>query len=179
MDVVGCLRYIVRTPANRTTAMNITPRFLFSACLALLCSASTTLSFAAEPAPRILAQDLIKARDAGKAGAVLWTRRTDSYTLQVVLPRQPERIAVRAPAQPAAVKSPEVEVWLLRLDGSRIPWLRRWESPAYENPQLRGRQVGAEVNFSFPLSAGKEAVTAAIQIGQELFIEKLEPLPES
>jgi hypothetical protein len=153
-----------------------TTRFLSSICLALLCFAGTVSTFAAEPAPRVLAQDLLKARDAGKAGAVLWTRRADTYTLQVVLNRQPERIAVRAPAPPAAVKSPEVEVWLLRADGSRIPWLRRWESPAYEDPQLRGRQVGAEVNFSFPLTAGKEAVTAAIQIGTELFIEKLEPL---
>jgi hypothetical protein len=156
--------------------MKITTRLLSSICLVLPCIAGTASTFAAEPAPHILAQDLVKARDAGKAGAVLWTRRADSYTLQVVLNRQPERIAVRTPAPPAAVKSPEIEVWLLRADGSRIPWLRRWESPAYEDPNMRGRQIGAEVNFSFPLTAGNEAVTAAIQIGTELFVEQLRPL---
>ena len=54
-------------------------------CIAVLVfCASAPLTFAAQPA-QVLTQDLPALRVAGKVSAVMWTRRDDAFTLQVVL----------------------------------------------------------------------------------------------
>jgi hypothetical protein len=54
-------------------------------CLGMI--AGSTSAMAAEAAinqPDVVAQDLVKVRESGSVGAALWTRRADSYTLQLV-----------------------------------------------------------------------------------------------
>jgi hypothetical protein len=125
-----------------------------------------------------LAQDLKKLRAPGKISAVLWTRRSDSCTLQVVLPR-PSPVAVRvrqSPQQNPQAQSqeyPKIQVWLLRSDGTIISWTRRYETPTSAKTCIRC--IASEVNYSFPLSASRDAVAAAISVDDDFYIEPLEP----
>lgn len=121
----------------------------------------------------ILAQDLKKLRAPGKIGAALWTRRVDTCTLQLVRDTGDASRVVRT-SQPAAQKAPiELQVWVLRADGTLIPWLQRWESPDFDNREIRGRRSGPEVNFSFPLSACNDAAAAAVMIDGEYFVDRI------
>ena len=137
--------------------MNRHPLLLSAACLALICCAAV-VPLAAAQETSVLAQDLRKLRVSGKVSAVLWTRRTDSCTLQVVLPRQPQGYA-------------SIQIWLLKSDGTQIPPMRRWETPATAKTCLRC--IASEVEYSFPLAAGGEAVAAAISIDGDYYIERL------
>ncbi len=53
--------------------------------VALICCAGTLPAVAAAPDVPVLAQELEKVRASGEVLAALWTRRSDSYTLQIVL----------------------------------------------------------------------------------------------
>lgn len=145
-----------------------------SLIIALLCVAPTPAGIAAE-APAVVSQNLTAAAASTKVAAVIWTRRTDRYTLQIVLPRWNEGMTVvdgRIEAPNAT--PPDVTVWLLRADGTAIPTTR--DAP------LRGAASGAatappaEIAYSVGLAAGASAVAAAIRIDDEYYIERLQPL---
>jgi len=78
---------------------------------------------AAEVAPKseaVLAQNL--------AGNILWTRRPDRFTLQVLTDFRPIPGTKGAASKPAAAPGrelPSIEVWLLRKEGAAIPPIQR------------------------------------------------------
>jgi hypothetical protein len=131
---------------------------------------------AAEAEKPVLAQDLKKLRVEGKVASVLWTRREDRYTLQVVFPRSTrvrmvgERIAGRG-MEDKAGKDPDIQVWLLKADGALIPAGRRTLIASVNSP----RHVPDEVLYASSLSAGREAVAVALSIDNEFYIQELEP----
>jgi hypothetical protein len=172
-------------------------QLLSTACLALLCCADAVPCLAAEPELPVLAQDLKKLRAPGKVGSVLWTRRADQYTLQIVFPRSYRNLSlvdgrrvVMQPVQaspqaaPQALteakkqelqapvrKNPVVQAWLLKADGTLIAAARRRVS-------ISGQSSGSlpdEVLYSIPLLAGQEAVAVALMIDNEYYIETLKP----
>lgn len=126
------------------------------------------IGHAADAAP-VLAQDLDQLIVTGKVSNVLWTRRVDSCTVQVLLPRNvPSRRASRVRQRPSY---PRIAVWLLRSDGSRIEPTGRWQSPL--EPPDCVRCLGAEVQYSFPLSAAGEASAVAIGVDDEYRTQRL------
>jgi len=142
-----------------------------AAGLALVYCASAARQGIAMEESVVLAQDLKTLRVPGKVGAVLWTRRKDSCTLQVLV--------IRAPQQNAKAQStqyPQVQAWLLRPDGTEIPFSRRFDTPAEQRSCLRC--LGSEVQYSFPLSAGKDAAAAVISVDGTSYIEQLEPFKD-
>jgi hypothetical protein len=95
-----------------------------------------------------------------KVAAVLWTRRPDRYTLQVVFPK--------ASGVPDGRPRPAVTFWLLAADGTTIP-VTKVTPP--KPPRLPD-----EVAFSIPLDSGRSAVAIALKVDDEYFIEHLELL---
>jgi hypothetical protein len=160
--------------------------------IAVLLSVTAGSAFAAAPAEEtpVVAQDLMALRASPNVSAALWTRRPDSYTLQLVL--EPPvasgsrtlrlvdgRRMVSTTAQPLAAQAqlapqpptpPQTNVWLLRADGTQI--LPR--SPTIAKCSLRCTAV--EVQYRFTIAEATQAVAAAVRIGDEFFIEKLQPL---
>jgi len=67
-------------------------------------------------------------------------------------------------------QNPSVSLWLLRADGTVID--------SVKEPPLGATKgvLPVEIAYSVPLSAGREAVAAAIQIDDEYFVEALQPL---
>jgi hypothetical protein len=168
--------------------------------------------------PTVLAQDLVKVRESGKLMAALWTRRSDSYTLQLVygsplyrgsffignniensrnvdpvfgrtltlidgrrMAQQPASPAAsaseaKAPAQALQPAIPEFQVWLLKANGTQV--LPSWRSPAPLPQSCGGRCIAGEVLYRFPLAEGAEAVAAVVRIGEEYFLDKLQPLEQ-
>jgi hypothetical protein len=140
---------------------------LAMAGLALICCGEAVLHVAVAQEPPVLAQDLKKLRVPGKVGSVLWTRRTDQYTLQVVFPRSYRML----PKQPPAT-NPAVQAWLLKADGTLIAAARRTVSM----PGQSSGNLPDEVLYSIPLSAGQEAVAVALMIDSDYYIQELKPL---
>jgi hypothetical protein len=105
----------------------------------------------------VIAQRITSTKSSPKIAAVLWTRRVDHYTLQVVFPR---------PSAAIAARNPPVTLWLLGADGTVIP--------ASQNapPKI----PTSEVSYSVPLSSGQAAVAVALRVDDEFFIEKLRSL---
>jgi hypothetical protein len=136
-----------------------------SAGVALLCSLiPLAVTLAADVMPGV-GQQLITPTASSQVEAVLWTRRVDRYTLQVVLPRP--RFGSRI--QP--ITSPDrVTLWLLKADGTVIP------ARLVQAPGLKQGVSANEFTYSVPLSDGQAAVAAALRIGEEYFIEALRPL---
>lgn len=131
------------------------------------------------------ALNLTLLRSEGRIEAVLWTRRTDHYTLQVVFPR---RGRISAPTQKVVENDPDprlaypdVRVWVLKADGTVIPPLQRLGvSPDLTaTPVPRGASDGntrIEVMYRFPLSAGTEAVAIAVAVDGEHRIQQVTAL---
>jgi hypothetical protein len=219
--------------------MKLPRPFQFPAALALFIAA-TGASIASEAT--VLAQDLLKVSASDKVVAALWTRRPDSYTLQVVLERSRpvakatpvspptasneaeyrsgtgsffigntianlrcldpdfgdrtltlvdgrravagQSVAPPAPQQPRAAPPPrpllsappQVQVWLLRADGTQILPVVQAPNPALAEPVCRTGVNTNEVLFRFALADSGQAVAAAIKIDDEYYIEKLQPL---
>ncbi|HYP79809.1 MAG TPA: hypothetical protein VEQ17_05945 [Steroidobacteraceae bacterium] len=127
--------------------------------------------------PVVLAQDLQTLRAAGSFAAVLWTRRTTLCTLQVVLARPQGAGRVSTAQAPPEVKPQplDIEVWLLRADGTKIPPTGRWQSRNFnEHAPLVSRGPAPEVLFGFPLSAAGEAVTAVMTVNGKTYVEPLQ-----
>lgn len=128
--------------------------------LAAVLLATVTHSTTAAQAEPGAAQQLTSPLQSPKVQAVLWTRRSDRYTLQVIfpLPATATRILPQKQVTP-------VEVWLLKADGTVIPVNRA--APLANT---------LEVGFSVPLAAGEAAVAVALKIDDQYFIEALQPL---
>ena len=124
--------------------------------IALSLSAVCALGQSSEPPP-VVAQRITSTKVSPKIAAVLWTRRIDHYTLQVVFPR---------PSAAVAPKNPTVTLWLLGADGSVVPTAQN--APSKIAP--------TEVSYSVDLLAGRSAVAVALKVDDEYFIEKLKPL---
>jgi hypothetical protein len=120
----------------------------------------------------IVARDLKKLRLPGKVSAVLWTRRGDRLTLQVMPLSTSGAIRLVAKPGPDAKPFPErLQIWLLRADGTMITPVgiaTPRSSNARESPVI-------EVLYSYPLSAGKEAVAVAMKFDDQFLIEELVP----
>lgn len=165
-------------PSSGRSPVNRFAHIVAAASLAsvALCHAAS----AAEPRP-VLAQDLSELTVAGKVSAVLWTRRPDSWTVQVVLPRHRPIAAASRVAQPASPattppeKPPRIEVWLLRADGSRIAAAYRWETP---QPKDCLRCIGSDVLYAFRLAEGDGAASVAISVDDEYRSQRLRPFVE-
>lgn len=112
----------------------------------------------------VVSQQLTAAKDSEAIAAVLWTRRADRYTLQVVFPR-----SYRSMSGPA----PKVTLWLLAGDGTVIP-VSNAQPLGTRTP--RAPNAPTEAAFSVPLASGERAVAAAIRVDEEFFIEPLQLL---
>ena len=136
-----------------------------------MCGPMAAGTIAAPEEPVIVAQDLKKLRSPGVA-AVLWTARKDYCTLQVVFPNR-TRISE---GKPAAAKPAGVQIWLLKADGSLIPPI--WRSTEVSSKSQTDVGPLRDVLYRFPLSAGKEAVAAAVQVGDTLLVDQITPFKD-
>lgn len=157
--------------------MNRTARLLSTAGLAVwLAGAIQPLTAAQpeEPGPPVVAQDLKQLR-IGEISAVLWTRRTDRYTLQVIMARPGALVGSRLSAAmqpPPASSAAAPQVWLLAPDGKVLAPASTLQTP--QDGKCALRCLGYEYLYSFARAAAQEAVAVAIQHNGERRIEKLE-----
>ncbi len=169
------------------TVMKRPARLLFAAFLAFPAGGAFSAGKVEEVS--VLAQDLVTVRASNSLIAALWTRRPNSYTLQLVLgratlPRGPgafeqvgQRIASRSAKPPAGEqppKLPETNVWLLRADGTQIFPISTSTLPPPEKCTLRC--IAVEVLYRFSIADAEQAIAAAVRIGDDFYIEKLQPL---
>jgi hypothetical protein len=132
----------------------------------MLClSATLSHKSRAAAAPEILSQQLTSPTASKKVEAVLWTRRPDRYTLQVVFPNIGRLLAIGD-----SLKTPEVALWLLRSDGTTVVATRQVV------PEQKNGARPTEIVYTVPLSTGEEAVAAAFRIEDNYYIEPLRPL---
>lgn len=153
--------------------MTAIARCACAALAALGLTAAARLADGGEPR-EVVAQDLKQLRAPGKISAALWTRRNDFYTLQIVLDVRGSRLMQTGQRIiPQASSIPQVQVWLLRGDGTLI-LPRRTEVPGSGTRELGPRTIALEASYSFPDTAGKEAVAVAMSVDGNFYIEKLE-----
>lgn len=106
------------------------------------------------------------------------------YTLQIVLQMPTEyqlasKIAAQraaqglAPALPVTPNLPQVQAWLLKLDGTLIA--RSSGSPAFPAAVKESDGVPLEVRYSFPRSDAREAAAVALMVDGAYYIEQLKP----
>jgi hypothetical protein len=144
--------------------------------IALAALACCPVAFSQAPATQasIVARDLRKLRIAGKVDAVLWTRREDRLTLQIV-PARANRVSYPGnPAPKGHSFADSVQVWLLKADGTMI-------TPAGMSTPRVGKGPDArllEVLYVFPLSAEREAVAVAMRFDDQFYIEALTSFPD-
>lgn len=150
---------------------------LVSAALVLMALAAPALPASPNAeALQVIAHDLKQLRVASKVSAVLWTRRNGYFTLQVVLPLRRQsvvgtRTVAMAPARRETVSN--VQVWVLRADGSAIPA----QSVAHPDTGKIGLRTQAlEARYSYSFAAGQQAVAIAMQVDDTFVIEQLKPL---
>jgi hypothetical protein len=181
--------------------MNRSGCLLLVALLAAVTNSVAAMSAEADVAA-VVAQDLLTVRDSGKVKAAIWTRRPDSYTLQLVTGVPSDIFVGRTIANlrgldpsfgtrtlqmvegrrvagqritPLPRIAPKIQVWLLRADGTQIlPTWRSAEPVAGKTCSLRC--IATETLFRFSLPEGAQAVAAAISIDEQYYIEKLQPL---
>ena len=149
-------------------------------CVALVWCASSSAQHVTEANSAIVAQNLTRLEATGKVMAALWTLRNDSCTLQLVLPWGMAPVDRKAPLQPmrlagTAATLPEVKVWLLTANGAQIT-ATRVSRPDREKFTLR--TIAAEYSYSFPRWVNGQAVAVAISIGDDYYVEKLQPLAD-
>jgi hypothetical protein len=148
-------------------------RVLITFCVVLLfCSGSSAGEGGTQSEP-VLAQNL--------SGNVLWTRRPDRYTLQVLTNFRPSPSAKGTVPKPAAMTGrqvPAIEVWLLKKEGSTIPAVQRWQTPTSNTKPGLSREFRAEVLYAYPLSEGAEAVAAVICIDGDCVVRRIAPFPQ-
>jgi hypothetical protein len=169
-------------------------RLLFAALL-VLCVGSAFPAAPGETAP-VVAQDLVTLRNSSQVSAAIWTRRANSYTLQLVMKggidaafgsRTLELVdgrrmvstsrAISADVQPA--KRPQTSVWLLRADGTQILPAVPSTSPSPDSCSKNLRCIAVDVLYRFSVADAVSAVAIAVRIDDEFFIEKLQPLEQS
>lgn len=138
--------------------------FCVSATVLLCCSGIASSARAQEQIP-VIAQDLNKARASGKLGAVLWTRRADVCTLQLVI-KVPNVLS--SGGRPVSL--PRIQVWLLKPDGSTVPWSQVINP---DKSKIGGRTIALDMMYRYPLSASQDAVAAAIMVDDQYYVEPL------
>jgi hypothetical protein len=140
-------------------------RHALTAILAVLtCGAAISSPIQAAEPPGIYMQELTAAKASKKVATVLWTRRSDRYTLQVVFPKESATGFINPPT-----KHPAVRLWLLGADGlvmfaARVPPKDGEISTPVQNEQT----------YSVPLSAGANAVAAVLQIDDQYFVDSIQ-----
>lgn len=143
--------------------------------IALAALACCPAAFSQAPAQdSTVARDLRKLRVPGKVGAVLWTRRDDRLTLQIVPASSGNALRQVAKPDPNAKSFVErLQVWMLRADGTMI------RPTGFATPKRgKGREAPViEVLYAFPLSANQEAVAVAMQFDGQFYIQELESFP--
>lgn len=139
--------------------------FFYVCATALLCCAGAASGVMAQEQIPIVAQDLNKARASGRLAAVLWTRREDTCTLQLVINVLDGAGLAKKPAS-----LPHIQVWLLKPDGSTVPWSRMINP---DMSKLGGRTIALEMMYRYPLSASRDAVAAAIMVDDQYYVEPL------
>jgi hypothetical protein len=165
--------------------MKLIARFLFAGWPALAAGAALAASPGAQSVP-VLSQDLASLKGTKGVSAALWTRRPDSYTLQLVLPvsgsrmlplvdgRRMVTVSTVASATSPAPTRIKTNVWLLRADGTQI--LPTFRSPDPSLAQCVARCIAGEVLYRFSIADARQAVAAAIQVGENFYIERLATL---
>jgi len=154
------------------------PRFsnfplLLAAGVVLSIGSAVCAGEAARKIEPVLAQSL--------AENVLWTRRMDRFTLQVLMDIRSVPSAKGIAPKPIAAarrELPTIEVWLLRKEGAAIPAIQRWQTPLASAKGVDFRQKRAEVLYAYPLSEGAEAVAAVICTDGDCVVRKIAPFPQ-
>jgi hypothetical protein len=83
----------------------------------------------------------------------------------------PPKVTVNQP-YPPRMKYGSVEVWLLKADGTQIlPATYSCDT----RPGVAPAAAPIEITYEFPLADGAQAVAAAVRIGDNYYIEKLQP----
>lgn len=149
-------------------------RVLFPATLTLLCCGLPGAQALAEEPRPVLVQELRNVRASGKVMTALWTVRTNTYTLQLVLPT-PAGATTAARIAAASCTSAKVQVWLLRSDGSQTHPAGHY-GPQSGRPVCGMRTTAYEYSYSFSLEEGQQAIAAVVQINGEFFLDPLQPL---
>ncbi len=112
---------------------------------------------------------------------VLWTRRPDRYTLQVLTNwRGASATSVRVLNSKVMGKRelPNIDAWLLKKDGAAIPAFQRWQTPASSAGPVESRNPRPEVLFAYPLSEGPEAVAVVVCTDGDCLVRKIAPFPQ-
>lgn len=129
--------------------------------------------------PAVIAQELKKMRVPGRIATVMWTRRPEYYTLQLAYPSAGRVMLVAKQDPSVATQGTDVQMWLLKADGTAIFPLWRSTDPAQPKPSTSKKPTPEapmrDVVFRFPLSAGKEAVAAAVRIGDLFVVDQIAP----
>lgn len=109
----------------------------------------------------------------GRTLTLIDGRRTLSGQSQSVRPPPPPPGSTFQPYA-AVVKEPRLGVWLLKADSTQIMPVAYRCDPG-PNSTARSDRV-FEVSYAFPAAEGAQAVAVAIRVGNDYFIEKLQPL---
>jgi hypothetical protein len=187
-DAIGAM---VQAGASREAAMKRSTGFLFAVLLTVAVTPVIPAQTTAVETP-VVAQELLKVRASNRVQAATWTRRPGAYTLHLLLHPLPltdgralklvdGRRLTQVSATPAAAQSqparqPEVAVWLLRADGTQLVTRMPRTTPPPESCVIRCNAI--EIQYRFSIAEATQAVAAAIRIGDDFYIEKLEPLEQ-
>ncbi len=148
-------------------------RLRVEALIAATLAAFALSQFQAAKAAEVVSQNLKAPLASGKILAAIWTRRSDRYTLQIVFPKAADLIVVGENGDLVAPHAtrPSVTFWLLGADGTVIPARKEVTPRGPANDRLP-----IEAAYSVGISAGEQAVAAAIQIDNEYYVEPLQSL---
>jgi hypothetical protein len=136
---------------------------------ALACSAAMFSAVRAAETPDIYMQEFTAAKASNKVASVLWTRRSDRYTLQVVFPQE-----MRTRRFEPQDKHPDVRLWLLSADGLVISAARVPPKDGESGTPIRNEQT-----YFVSLSAGAKAVAAVLQIDDQYFVDPISRFSEN
>ena len=148
-------------------------RVLCSVGVVLLQSLNAHAGESPDPARPVLVQKI--------DDNILWTRRPERYTLQVITTWRlipGTKATVSSPAVAARRQMPSVEVWLLRKDGAAIAPIQRWQTPTPKPSISLPGNVRPEVLYAYPKSEGAEAVAVAVCVDGECLAKKIVPFAD-
>lgn len=158
-------------------------RFASVLICALLAITFSAGALPASPAadPAVVGVALTDLEIPGKVSAVMWTKRPTYFTLQINRRTAPTGIrgpvATRTASGDPGPEKDDVQVWLLRADGTHIePLPRSTVLPSFPEQGCGPRCQGYTINYAFPLTAAQDAVAVAMQFNGQFLIEKLPAL---
>ncbi|MEO6079802.1 MAG: hypothetical protein ABIQ86_08500 [Steroidobacteraceae bacterium] len=170
-------------------------RLLFAVLLAVVAGSAFPAATTGE-GTRVVAQDLVTLRPSNKVSAAIWTRRANYYTLQLVMRQgldasfgartlamiDGRRMAATSRTIPTDVqpsKKLDTSVWLLRADGTQILPAVPSTNPSLDSCSKNLRCIAVDVLYRFSIADATAAVAVAVRIGDDFYIEKLQPLEQS